>query len=451
MTEFLTGNRRLAYPLEHELPEGVPALWSQLLLDACVCVPGELEDGQRVSLLSVRRVNARLLRLKVGVRGTAGVQTVDIAPTAERFAVVAATSASAKAVLVVDGETANALLAAGSLPDTDVDVDVPFALRCCSAGHRRVTSIEAYGTPSCETRRWAGHGSETPAGTAAGDVVLAAKDGVDVEAVAMAPAKGRLLRVSAIAAPADSERGDERVHMMVRGDPCFTVETLPGVKSVNGVLFRDANYGVVRIGTVCKPCCQCEDYAAAANMLHARDDEAAGVKDKLDIARARYNEALGAFNAAKAAAVSAINTLTSGVQTSAVATLNDGALYSGSSAAGTRQRLSIALRAVNMTLKQVFVAVGADAEGSGFSGPAAAGYAHAGTSWTRVGAVPESGTGRPAAGVVLKPGESLVVVATYTKTGTTGATASKPAGMTAYVDARFNASDPYTSITATVL
>lgn len=445
MTEFLTGNRRIAYPLDGEFPEGVDEKWSRLLLDACVCVPDELADGQRIALLSVVRVSAQRLRVDVGVRGTGMWHTVNLSPATDRFVTVAAMSESIKTVLVVDGETANALLADSSLPDEYVSVDVPFALRCCSSGHRRVTSIEAYGAPSCETRRWAGHGGETPAaGAEGGDVTLAAKDGVDLEVVEMAPLEGRILRVSAIAAPADAERERERIHMMVRGDKCFTVETLPGVRPSNGGLVRDADSGVIRVGTVCKPCCQCEDYEAAADMLHERDDDAAGVKAVLDAARLSYNEALRAFNEAKAAALGAIDSVAGGMQAHAVAVLSGGnrspssdtGMYSESTASGSRMRITITLRVTNMMLSPATVYVGndpppGDAASSGFH---VAGYRHLRTDWTHSGADPESRTGRPADGVALKPGESLVVVATYAKDESATNNAERPAGMQAYVD-----------------
>jgi len=448
MTGFLTENARRAYPLESVLPAAY-AGWSAPLRDACVYSRDKLGDG-RISLLGAEKRGASLV-FTLGVPGCDAADAAEVAAEAGRGFATAygeSPSGSLKALLTVDRAAVAAALADADLGDSyeaEAGHETPLAVRCTGGATPRVTSIEAYGAPSCETRRWAGHGGETPAaGAEGGDVTLAAKDGVDLEVVEMAPLEGRILRVSAIAAPADAERERERIHMMVRGDKCFTVETLPGVRPSNGGLVRDADSGVIRVGTVCKPCCQCEDYEAAADMLHERDDDAAGVKAVLDAARLSYNEALHAFNEAKAAALGAIDSVAGGMQAHAVAVLSGGnrspssdtGMYSESTASGSRMRITITLRVTNMMLSPATVYVGndpppGDAAPSGFR---VAGYRHLRTDWTHSGADPESRTGRPADGVALKPGESLVVVATYAKDESATNNAERPAGMRAYVD-----------------
>ena len=441
MNEFLTDNMRRAYPLDHELPESVKPLWSQLLLDACVATNQELADT-RLSLMLVQRELA-CLDLKIGTPDFYVVARVT--PGLPDRATVYASSAEIKALLVVNGRIADKILEDGSYGLTEVDVNVPFAMRCTSSAHRRVESISAYSAGLRQRPVFTDPEHETPvAEITGGDAVIAAKNGVDLETAGLMPLSGKLLRVSAITAPASTSEADEDVDLMIRGDGCFTVEAIPGVKPVGNTGTVEPRTeaddggvmggGVIRIGNVCKPCCQCEDYKAAVDAIRDPETLAASIEQVLNNARLQYNAAVTAFNTWKAGAMAAINALTN-VQCTAVASLSPPAYYNSTSS-GKRERVSITLSVANMTQRNVTVS------GLSFTVPNSPGepaYSLIRVQWTHDsgGAVAsgssETANGATAAmppGKVLAPGGTLVVAATYSRTSGHN-DAVRPNGMTA--------------------
>jgi len=447
MNEFLTENARRAYPLERAIQDGARPLWAQLLLDACVATDAELPNGERLSLLAVARATGRLL-LMVGSPST-GEIAVPVPRGQPDFAVVYAAQATSKArlkaFLTVDGRVADRIMDATGYGTARTAVGVPFALRCTSSGHRRVTSVSAYSAGQCETPVFAGHASETPVRTVSGDVVVTAGEGVDAEAVGMLPLEGRLLRLSAIAAPEETSADDTVVDLMVRGDECISVEAMPGTKvEGDAVVPRTADDpdgrgvtggGVLRITNSCKACCQCGDYKAALDAVRDPEELAIVVKQMLDEAKAAYDAAVVELEGLKAAATDRVNDL-GNVRCGAVAATSQ-AMYADSGASGTRARVAITLSVENMTQLDVTVELPADAFNLNDAGAAPANrFSHVRTAWTRVsGGETGSGTWTPGGQpltAVLKPGGTLLVSATYARTATANA-AAKPAGMTVSV------------------
>lgn len=424
MTEFLTGNARIAYPLERPVPDedGTRTLWRMLLLDACVATT---RADARLYLLSVRRMGLSRLSLTVGTNdGETATATVE--KGLPDFAVVYAASATVKALLTVSGRTADRILEDVSYGTGRVDVNVPFAMRCSWDAHRRVESVSAYSARQCERPVFSD--GEAPVRTVTGgDVVLAAMDGVDVEVTGIVPLEGSVLRVSAISAPVATSELDTNVDLMIRGDGCFTVEAIPGAKVEGGAVVPRTESepdglgvmggGVIRIGNSCKPCCQCEDYKAAVDMLRVPESVAEEVNDMLDRAKTLYDEAVEAFAEAKEAALEAINS-PDNVRCSAVASVSEAA-YDGSVSSGNRARVAVTLGIVNMT--QANAVIG----NISFSVP---GFEPLSASWTKVnGGATTSGTSIPSGDTVLSPGGTMAITATYCKTATVNA-ASKPAG-----------------------
>jgi len=435
MIEFLTENARRAYPLEREWPAGLDGRWAETLVDACVYAAGELGD-KRVSLLSVERSGSSLV-FTVGIPD--GVAMDVAAPSGHAgFATVHAESAALKAILTVDGRKVSALVAAGVTGGT---VGVPFATRCCGGAVRRVTAITAQGAAPCARPTYdpdGPHAVERSVG-ANEHCTLAAKDGVDLEVTSVAPLAGEILRVSAIAAPSAAETDEEPVDLMIRGDECFTVEAIPGVKVADGGAIvprtpADGSGGVVRIGSACKPCCQCEDYKDAVDLLKPAEREAWDINGQLDRVEADYQAALAVFNAAKALQKARINDA-SNVYVSATASLSGG-MYGRSKASGERKHIAVTLLVANMTMVDATVTVADDATQTvnGAAVPVAGfhvpGYRHVKTTWTRAGATPISGQARPGSRT-LKPGETLAVTTVYGKTATTN-DADRPSGMKAF-------------------
>ena len=435
MTEFLTENARRAYPLEREWPAELDGRWAETLVDACVYASSELGDA-RLSLLSVGRSGSALV-FTVGIPDGAAMDVV--APSGHAgFATVHAESAALKAILTVDGRKVSALVAAGVAGGA---VGVPFATRCSGGAIRRVTAITAQGAAPCERPMYdpdGPHGVEKS--VASGEhAVLRADEGVDLEVTSVAPLEGDVLRVSAIAAPSAAETAEEPVDLMIRGDECFTVEAIPGVKVADGGAIvprtkEDKSGGVVRIGSACKPCCQCEDYRDAVELLKPAEQKAWDINGQLDRIEAAYQAALAVFNATKDAQRARINSADR-VQVSAAASLSGG-MYERSKASGERKHIAITLLAVNMTMVDATVTVAADAtataggETVGTAGFFVPGYEHVRTTWTKAGATPASGQDRPVS-QTLHPGETLAVVAVYGKTATTN-DADRPDGMRAY-------------------
>lgn len=436
MNEFLTDNIRKAYPLERELPDGVGPLWGQLLSDACIGTKEEL-GTDRLSLLAVRCTGSEILltlgagsdELQIGINSGLG-----------EFATVIAASDSIKAILTVNGQIADRIISDGDYATEDpVEIGVPFALRCTSSANRMVMSISAY-TPQeaykCASQQFAGHEHETAAvEISEGDAVLAAKDGVDLEVTELMPLTGDLLRVSAIAAPESAAEADKAVDIMIRGDECFTVETMPGSKVTGGAPVKRTaadpdgkgvlGGGVIRIGTVCKPCCQCDDYKAVIDMLRPQEELSYRIEQMLNDAKLHYDQAITAFNRMKSDAMERINSIAN-VRIHAVAALSP-ACYGGVDATGTRERMSVTLYVENMTLVDVNV-TGVTFSVDGFTLVAGFGMPSATDGWTRVsGGTTSRGTVLP---VRLEPGGTLAVVSTYAKASTKNA-ADRPSGMTA--------------------
>ena len=382
MVEFLTENARRAYPLDGEWPSSLRERWTGVLVDACVYAAAELGDA-RIKLLSVQRYGSSL-RFTVGVSGGASL-VVTAAAGLGGFTTVYAVSSALKALLTVDGRRVDALALDTGYTASAQTVGVPFAVRCCGGAPRRVTSVTAQGAAACETPQYSAvgpHRVEKSVGSNA-HAVLEAKDGVDLEVTGMAPLAGNVLRISAIAAPEAAEPDEEPVDMMIRGDACVTVEAIPT---------NDGATGVIKIGNACKPCCQCEDYRDAADMLHPAETEAWRLNGELDAIEADYRQALAVFAAAKAAAEAAVNSLDNVTLTMSVA--GSGGLYGGSNAQGTRQRVTATLLIRNMTM------LTADVEG--VSIPAPSGWAPVNTA--------QSGS------TSMAPGETRMVVKTFRKT-----------------------------------
>jgi len=331
----------------------------------------------------------------------------------------------AKAFLTLNVEAIDALLAADAAGG---EVGVPFATRCAGGAVRRVTAITAQGATPCEKPMYdpdGPHGVEKSVG-ANEHATLAAYDGVDIEVTSMLPLEGDMLRISAIAAPETTDIEQEPIDLMIRGDECFEVEAVPSA---------DKESGIVRVTSTCKPCCDCEDYRDAVEMLRPAENKVHSIHQVLNAAKAAYEEALAAFNEAKARYVAQVNS-PANVLVSAAAALSGG-LYAQSTAEGSRMRITVTMLVENMTMVDVQVAVGddpddesdADAE-SGFV--VGDGYVHSKTVWTKSGTPQEYDEGRPRELRTLKPGDTLTVAATYCKPNQRSNNASRPLGMKAY-------------------
>jgi len=398
MTEFLTENARRAYPLEREWPAGLDHRWAEALVDACVYASAELE-GARVSLLSVGKSGSGSAAKAVFTVGIPDGATLDVEVAAGLgdTATAYAGSDALKAFLTVRGRVVDDILTYGTIAGGDVGI--PFALRCSGGAVRRVTGITAQGAGDCRTPVFSTTDADKVEKSVGSNehAVLRADDGVDLEVTGMAPLVGDVLRVSALAAPEAAELDEEPVDMMIRGDDCFTVETIPGAKVSSGgaVVAReeaDGDGGVVRIGTACKPCCQCEDYKDAVDMLRPAETKAVALEGELDDIKDAYESALAAFASAKQAAEAAVNSLDN--VRLAISTAGSSAAYAGSDAEGTRQRFTATLLVENLTMVQAVV--------SNLSIPAPTGYAAVKTV--------QSGS------LALQPGAMLVVVTTFRTT-----------------------------------
>ncbi len=428
MTEFLTENAFRAYPLERSGAHGS----DYALRDASIGHLGVPEDGRRVSLLYCR-VSAAGVLYRIGV---AADDCIDVAAgnSGPGHRVVFASSDRYRVFLTIDGAALTALCAAaaGAGVVLEGDVGIPFALRCVSQATRFVESVEAYasldrdGNVSCGAVEFPETAS--PVATATGDVVIASGDGIDVAAVQSSPDADTMLRISALAAPADSEEASSAVDVVVRGDDCITVEAIPGAYASSGGailpctsagMAEDA-CGVIRIGAKCKPCCQCEDYRDAVEMLRPSAVAAEDTKTLLDEVRALYDAAVSEFEKAKMSAVAAVGSYDN-VMASATTALSGG-VGTGVVASGTRSRISVTLIVANRTLETCAVS---DVE---FTVPGF-GDTPVRRQWATAGTSPSSGTGGGRTWR-LAPGDALTVAATYAKTAQSN-TAVKPSGMKA--------------------
>lgn len=365
MIEFLTENVRRAYPLEREWPAALDHRWAQALVDACVYASAELE-GARVSLISVSKSGSGSSAKTVFTVGIPDGATlnVEVAAGLGDTATVYASSSALKAFLTVRGRAVDDILTYGTI--SGGDVGIPFAMRCSGGAVRRVTNVTAQGTAACTTPRYDPNDTmdRTEISVGSGEhAVLRADDGVDLEVTGMAPLVGDVLRVSALAAPEAVELDEEPVDMMIRGDDCFTVETIPGAKAIYDekgnladIVAREAadgDGGVIKIGTACKPCCQCEDYKDAVDMLRPAETKAAALEGQLDEIKDAYEAALAAFDSAKEIAEATVNSLDN--VRLAISTAGSSAAYTGSNAEGTRQRFTATLLIENLTMVEADV------------------------------------------------------------------------------------------------
>lgn len=421
MTEFLTENARRAYPLESEWPDALRDRWAGTLVDACVYASSELGEA-RVSLLYVRRRSGSL-EFTVGIPEVQDDQVVVTVPSGlDGFATVYAGNKSLKAILTVDGKAVDALALDGQYPGNKLSVGVPFAARCAGGAERNVTSLSVIGATRGTTPvYYPGDPDSVKKAVAAGEhAVLKAYAGVDLEVVSTVSLMRDVLRISAIAAPEEPAAEEETVDLMIRGDACFTVDAEPG---------PDGSTGTIRIGSACKPCCQCEDYGAAVNMLRPAESRAWELNAELDRVEALYRSALARFEKAKKDIADAINS-PANVQVSATVAASGG-LYAQSTATGTRCRLSVTLLVENMTMTTALISVGED-DVNAESGFYVAGYTHRETTWVKAARNDvQRGNYRPGT-QSLEPGETLSVTAVYVKEGTDTNTATPPAGLKAY-------------------
>lgn len=446
MTEWLTENARRAYPLEHEWPAALADAWTPVLLDACVGCDWLPSEGD-IRLLDIRKTEEGV-SFHIGSPDDAPDQSSRQVEVIVRTGPSGRISAYAagphvKAILTISGQAVAS--ARGTLPDFNWhDVDTPFALRCCSYANRRVTAVEACAPDDdhkCSHLVWPDDNPLVKRAT--GDVVLVSKDGIDIDVTQMAPLEGSLLRLSAVTAPLELRAADKPVDMMIRGDACVQVESIPGVDATGTPLEDEHAGGIVRITEKCKPCCQCEDYEKAFDALRpgneAVDDLNEVFGDILGTATSGYMGALALLDQIKEKAEQKINGY-SHVIASAVAVASGG-ITPDVSAAGKRCRLALNLTVVNMTLRNVTVS-GVSFSGTGDYSPATVPF---GTEtknkvhWDTAGSNPLSGDSL-ATTWTLAPGDTLAVVATYAKTGRTN-TADKPLGMKAHFTALISGLD----------
>lgn len=389
MTEFLTENARRAYPLDRGWPEALRERWTGTLVDACVYTSAELGPEERISLLSVRRAGLSLV-FRVGIAGRAGLD-ITVASGHDGFTTSYAASPDLKAILTFDGRKVSAIARDSDYPEDTTAVDIPFAARCVGGAPRMVTSITAQGAAVCSKPRYSlDDPNKVEATLGAGEhAFLVAGDGIDLEVLRPASLAGDVLRVSAIASTEPADMEEEPIDIMIRGDECFSVDAEPGVRaSGSGIVTT----GVVRIGNTCKPCCQCEDYKDAVDLLRPAERGASEIKEELDGIKAAYGRALAAFEAAKTATLARINS-TANVRVTATAATSTG-IYTGSDAVGTRQRVTVTTLVENMTLT--------NAEVSGVN-VSVSGFTHCSTAGETAGTLP--------------PGGTLMSVATYYKDG----------------------------------
>lgn len=398
MTEFLTENSRRAYPLEREWPAELRERWAGTLVDACVYTAADPGDGRRISLLSVRRSGSSLV-FTVGVAGSAGLDVV--AESGRRgFVTACAMSDAVKAILTFDAQKVTEVALDDGCTEDECVVDVPFAARCAGGATRGVTAVTVQGSAMCETPVYSpSDPNRVERSVSAGEhAVLRAGDGVDLEVTGVMPLVGSVLRVSAIASPEATYAEDDPVDMMIRGDACFSVEAEPGVKVRDGAIVPrtadDRPGGVIRVGSTCKPCCQCEDYKDAVDLLRPAETSTLSLNELLDGVKAEYDRAVAAFDTAKEEIIERVNSVDNvHVTATAVPSCN---IYGGSDAKGTRQRIAVTFLAENMTMTDAVI-YGTAINVDGFS-------LHSAT-----GATEGS----------MSPGGTLMAVLTYAKPETT--------------------------------
>lgn len=424
MTEFLTENGRRSYPLDGDWPSGMRDRMVGVLLDACVYAKALAADGERMSVISVQRnASANKLVFKVGTQSGPKLDVAVAGGLGER-AVVYAYSADVKAFLVVDGKAADSVIYDASYTTGLTTVNIPFASRCCGAGKQMVTSVTAQGAMQCERPMYSASDPHRVVKTVSSGahMTLKAWDGVDIEVTRMAPLQGDIMRISAIAATELADLDEEPIDIMIRGDGCFSVAAAPD-EPEDGVRKK----GTIRITNACKPCCQCEDYADAVNMLKPAETVTWDVNSSLDGTAALYKEALETFNAAKEAAEAAINSVDN-VRASATAVASQ-QTYKDADSEGTRQRVSVTVLIENMTMRTATVSVTQISLGTGMGDYSIMTDL---TMWNKAGDPNDCGIQALPTGINLKPGETLSVYAVYSATGTNSIAAKPTDGTVSY-------------------
>lgn len=212
----------------------------------------------------------------------------------------------------------------------------------------------------------------SPGGYAGGDIEARSGSGIDVDEYD--DSDGTVLRISAIRAKrvVDARR---YVDMRIDGDQCITVDAIPfsvwetedGTEwdptkadgatpdGTPGYSKNAVKTGVVVLRSKCKACCQCEDYAAAANKLASVNDEIGRSITGVFGVAGEYAKAVKAYNASVDAVTESINDYQN-VTTRAVKTV-------GPSGSGTGY-YTVATTVLNMTMLDLAVSVSVEGTGS---------------------------------------------------------------------------------------
>lgn len=431
MTEWLTENAHRAYPLEHvaEWPADTPDGVQTMLRDACVGYAEVIPDEDRILLIDVCHdaEKADVVSIRVGIDDSRCV-AIDLSAGSGKYDTVFGAGSGFKVLLTVDNVAVRGILDSGWFGTAAVNA--PFSLRCVSSANRMVTAVEAYSPENPCDRPVFDPEKEKPVRVLTKDVVLVAKSGIDLDTYAMMQFTEDLLRITAITAPKEADETDKPVDMMIRGDECIEVETIPGVHdNGDGVLIPLTNPeagGVVRITDKCKPCCQCEDYENAVNVLRPWETATFEVESMLNEAKDAYNKAVDAFNRMKDEAVAEINDYSRVIM--AATAVTSGNMTTKVVAEGTRCRIAMNMTVINMTSENVTIS------GVGFVVPEY-GNTPVKVRWNTAGSMPQSGESLSYGTWLLQPGDTLSVTATYVKTATTN-TAVKPQGMQAEMRAK---------------
>lgn len=118
------------------------------------------------------------------------------------------------------------------------------------------------------------------------DITLASDAGIDVSV--SEDEVGPVVVVGALPGPGEQPR--RRISVRISGDDCVSVSAVPHVMvDETGTVVRDPDCGVLYIGSTCKPCCQCDDYAAAAWRLHDVFQKLASLRSRMASAGQDYD------------------------------------------------------------------------------------------------------------------------------------------------------------------
>lgn len=425
MTEWLTENRRRAYPLIGRLPDTYDVRWSSLILDASVACDLEYDDSRVLKLISLWNSGNGAVAVKIGISDAdaLSVRFDFTGDTSGRTVTAYAESEHVKAYVTLDGDTLRSLCAEPASVSA-MGVNIPLVARCTSYANRFVESIECHSPENGCDRPVFGPDTEHAVMTAKGDVRIVAGNGIDADVTGLAPVTGELMRVTAVTAPLEAGAVNRPVDMMIRGDDCIAVETMPGrgfLPDGTPVELPDSGEqsgGIIRLTEKCKPCCQCEDYENAANALRPGEKATFSVKDMLDRANEEYRDAVKLLDEINELAKARINDYDH-VPVSAVSVASGGTTP-GVSAPGTRWRISVNLTVTNFTMESTEISE------IRFTVP---GYTPLRVNWGKSGHENAAGVAIDGMTWVLDPGDTLSVVATYAMPATTSNLAVKPAGM----------------------